>query len=100
MRPETRLRCAAKFARRSDLSHPSRSPGAGRRNHKKNSYELIVRAKDDACMNGFLLSEESNAATRCVISIGNQNKPETNNRSEEHTSELQSHSFISYAVFC
>ena len=22
------------------------------------------------------------------------------NRSEEHTSELQSHSFISYAVFC
>src|ERR1051326_9242530 len=24
----------------------------------------------------------------------------TNTRSEEHTSELQSHSFISYAVFC
>ena len=23
-----------------------------------------------------------------------------NHRSEEHTSELQSHSFISYAVFC
>src|ERR1051326_9449281 len=23
-----------------------------------------------------------------------------NNRSEDHTSELQSHSFISYAVFC
>src|ERR1041385_452760 len=97
MRPETRSRCAEKFARRSDLSHPCQSPGAGRRNHKKYSYELIVRAKDDACMNGFLLSEESNAATRCVISIGNQNKPETNNgtrtkieRSEEHTSDLQS----------
>ena len=25
---------------------------------------------------------------------------ETSQRSEEHTSELQSHSFISYAVFC
>src|ERR1051326_9612574 len=25
---------------------------------------------------------------------------QTENRSEEHTSELQSHSFISYAVFC
>src|ERR1051326_9584419 len=26
--------------------------------------------------------------------------PTTNTRSEEHMSELQSHSFISYAVFC
>src|ERR1051326_9441270 len=26
--------------------------------------------------------------------------PRTSSRSEEHTSELQSHSFISYAVFC
>ena len=26
--------------------------------------------------------------------------PELISRSEEHTSELQSHSFISYAVFC
>src|ERR1051326_1751187 len=26
--------------------------------------------------------------------------PTKQNRSEEHTSELQSHSFISYAVFC
>ena len=30
-----------------------------------------------------------------------QKKPTSNySRSEEHTSELQSHSFISYAVFC
>src|ERR1051326_1498390 len=29
---------------------------------------------------------------------GHQSQPR--NRSEEHTSELQSHSFISYAVFC
>ena len=28
------------------------------------------------------------------------NKIEDTGRSEEHTSELQSHSFISYAVFC
>ena len=27
-------------------------------------------------------------------------KADKNQRSEEHTSELQSHSFISYAVFC
>ena len=27
-------------------------------------------------------------------------KKEKKERSEEHTSELQSHSFISYAVFC
>ena len=27
-------------------------------------------------------------------------REETKTRSEEHTSELQSHSFISYAVFC
>ena len=29
-----------------------------------------------------------------------QTVEECDNRSEEHTSELQSHSFISYAVFC
>ena len=29
-----------------------------------------------------------------------QNKIPISDRSEEHTSELQSHSFISYAVFC
>ena len=30
----------------------------------------------------------------------NRNFGEIIERSEEHTSELQSHSFISYAVFC
>ena len=32
--------------------------------------------------------------------INNQLKETYIDRSEEHTSELQSHSFISYAVFC
>src|ERR1051326_9242870 len=29
-----------------------------------------------------------------------EHQPSVRDRSEEHTSELQSHSFISYAVFC
>ena len=32
--------------------------------------------------------------------IVNEMDSNINDRSEEHTSELQSHSFISYAVFC
>ena len=34
------------------------------------------------------------------IKLCNKNKLKMKFRSEEHTSELQSHSFISYAVFC
>src|ERR1051326_8764027 len=36
----------------------------------------------------------------CTVTSRSTSWPETTNRSEEHTSELQSHSFISYAVFC
>src|ERR1051326_9546258 len=32
--------------------------------------------------------------------VAQRRKPARDGRSEEHTSELQSHSFISYAVFC
>ena len=32
--------------------------------------------------------------------MNKKNRPRNVARSEEHTSELQSHSFISYAVFC
>ena len=39
-----------------------------------------------------------NVANRCVEEYKKGNDVVV--RSEEHTSELQSHSFISYAVFC
>src|ERR1051326_9113452 len=35
----------------------------------------------------------------CCNGTAGKMPPVTSNRSEEHTSELQSHSFISYAVF-
>src|ERR1051326_9273322 len=40
----------------------------------------------------------ANSSTERVNSAGVRSP--NANRSEEHTSELQSHSFISYAVFC
>src|ERR1051326_9555095 len=39
-------------------------------------------------------------APRAPWRLGHQLKRPSVDRSEEHTSELQSHSFISYAVFC
>ena len=43
------------------------------------------------------LSDEEKRRGLITVSAGNQAQAV---RSEEHTSELQSHSFISYAVFC
>ena len=40
------------------------------------------------------------AVAKIQISTDKKNWKDLNYRSEEHTSELQSHSFISYAVFC
>src|ERR1051326_9229856 len=39
-------------------------------------------------------------SSACRPHPGPSDCPRRDNRSEEHTSELQSHSFISYAVFC
>ena len=55
--------------------------------------------------NGMVGIGTSNPTDKLSISVtgsGNSIKATRNNvlRSEEHTSELQSHSFISYAVFC
>ena len=47
----------------------------------------------------FIPSDSANASTTLVNSWGLTFRGEAW-RSEEHTSELQSHSFISYAVFC
>ena len=62
--------------------------------------EIIHSQQDDKNDNSFsfdLLAEaarlKSEFPNRVHIVMGNH-------RSEEHTSELQSHSFISYAVFC
>src|ERR1051326_4022376 len=49
------------------------------------------RANDEA----FEASDDGATCNHCVIHARNKR-----DRSEEHTSELQSHSFISYAVFC
>ena len=53
----------------------------------------IFKTREDAfeCLN--LTLPELDNESKCFFSL-------IYSRSEEHTSELQSHSFISYAVFC
>src|ERR1051326_5260323 len=48
------------------------------------------------------LSSASRRDSLCLNVMASAERPTPGlpNRSEEHTSELQSHSFISYAVFC
>ena len=64
---------------------------------------LVVVHRDDRVLLGLKRKREGKS-----FGVGKWNgyggglEPEDNGdlRSEEHTSELQSHSFISYAVFC
>src|ERR1051326_9520551 len=44
--------------------------------------------------------ETARASVKTLIAAGTFSSSDLTTRSEEHTSELQSHSFISYAVFC
>ena len=62
------------------------------------SLLLIVRPNSNAEpeVSGFLWGR---AALVCLLMIA-YGLTIRSGRSEEHTSELQSHSFISYAVFC
>src|SRR5213080_5554477 len=46
------------------------------------------------------ISSAAASAARAGAQFGIQSPANFKNRSEEHTSELQSHSGISYAVFC
>src|SRR5213596_3813255 len=46
------------------------------------------------------LSSNFDAARRKKWNASSSSFPAPENRSEEHTSELQSHGLISYAVFC
>src|ERR1051326_702382 len=58
---------------------------------------LIENGKLGPAIKGATLIGDGPVALQHVKMIGNDMKLD---RSEEHTSELQSHSFISYAVFC
>src|ERR1051326_9246530 len=52
------------------------------------------------CTGVILLTVVPSPISPCKFSPHDQAVPSLLSRSEEHTSELQSHSFISYAVFC
>ena len=54
----------------------------------------ILKALADFCL------EEEGLQTYTSVRALAQKAGLSKQRSEEHTSELQSHSFISYAVFC
>ena len=56
-----------------------------------NDYQIV-----HCWLNGLFKVEDS----KLVISLNDNVLLKEGSRSEEHTSELQSHSFISYAVFC
>src|ERR1051326_4485888 len=63
------------------------------------------KASATAAIRASLLSNLREIGSQfCSLTIGagtrSMNHIDTRYRSEEHTSELQSHSFISYAVFC
>ena len=72
--------------------------------------EQISKEKDDAGefrkYKVFHLDELPSSEVECsgdrglVFVTGSALEQKLESRSEEHTSELQSHSFISYAVFC
>ena len=69
---------------------------------------LLLDAFRKSCDTAVVISNDSDlrepiriAEEQLGIRVGIVNPhPPQNRRSEEHTSELQSHSFISYAVFC
>ena len=58
--------------------------------------EEYVRLKDAV----MAAEEDLNKALNGNKAAGTRVRKQMQERSEEHTSELQSHSFISYAVFC
>src|ERR1051326_3573344 len=58
---------------------------------RKNRTGLYVRVRKKAAVRYPTWAANNPLASLLVL---------TSTRSEEHTSELQSHSFISYAVFC
>ena len=62
----------------------------------------LISAPDSLFINWnlSLAKDTANVLSAVWASFGPQNYINMQPRSEEHTSELQSHSFISYAVFC
>ena len=58
---------------------------------------LLNAVKRDADYFAWINGEQTSARYNLATHLDNVR---WNKRSEEHTSELQSHSFISYAVFC
>src|ERR1051326_4420688 len=74
----------------------SRRRGGGTGGARVGRYKLLQQIGEGGCGVVFMAEQEEPVRRRValkVIKLGMD-------RSEEHTSELQSHSFISYAVFC
>ena len=86
---------------KSDFNIPST-----RANEAENrTIESVVMSVDGATEDIVKLildlpSDDKREVMNEIEEITGEKKSEEKQRSEEHTSELQSHSFISYAVFC
>src|ERR1051326_9230685 len=62
--------------------------------------DLVQRPHDPLRRQARVDFARQSLATQDVEHVQDPEPTPTAQRSEEHTSELQSHSFISYAVFC
>src|ERR1051326_1799566 len=60
----------------------------------------IAYVGPNPAINGYIVSDGKDPRIISGAASGGAVFITRNDRSEEHTSELQSHSFISYAVFC
>src|ERR1051326_5585890 len=85
----TQLRAAARFVKS--------------RRHMDDAFQDLSRSEQllDAAETSSISGREAAMfSLRALLEEWNEVPRADSVRSEEHTSELQSHSFISYAVFC
>src|ERR1051326_9420721 len=97
--PRKTLSCPRLLAASSRWIELSSASGLGR---SSSATQLFNRIQDEIQLQNVHSRFTEKAKIRRIRILCDQfaNPPFTQTRSEEHTSELQSHSFISYAVFC